>query len=99
MMSSTNVRSSEDKHVCGGQLIAKDEQTLEMPPKSAKRGPSKLEVVEGPNTTLTAVENIVVKDGKKVIGRATKDGQVLSGDAAKVKQALGQKRSSSDRGR
>lgn len=99
MMSSTNVHSSENKHVCGGQVIAKDDKTLEMPPKSAKRGPSKLEVVEGPNTTLTAVENVVVKDGKKVIGRATKDGQVLSGDAAKVKQALGQKRSSGDRGR
>ena len=45
------------------------------------------------------LESIVVKDGKKVIGRATRDGQVLSGDPAKVKQALGQKRSSSDRGR
>lgn len=96
-MSSTNVHSSS-KHVCGGQVIAKDEQTLVMPPKSAKRGPSKLEVIEGPNTTLTAVENIVVKDGEKVIGRATTDGKVLSGDAAKVKKAIEGKRDS-DRGR
>ena len=99
MMSSTNVHSSENKHVSGGQTIPQEDRTLEMPPQSAGRRPSKLEVIEGPNTTLTALENIVVKDGKEVVGRATKEGKVLSGDAAKVTKAIKQSRSSSEMGR
>ena len=104
MMSSTNVHSSDNKHVVGGQTIPKPDKNekneiLEMPPKSAGRGPSKLNVIEGPNTTITAMSNLVVKDDKKVIGRATNDGRVLSGNAAKVQQALRQNRNSSEMGR
>lgn len=98
-MSSTNVHSSENKHVCGGQVIPKEDKTLEMPPQTAKRGPSKLEVIEGPNATLQAVENEVIKEDGKVVGRATKDGKVLSGDSTKVSKALEEKRDSSDRAR
>ena len=88
-MSSTNVHSSEHKHICGGQTIAEaPDKNLNMPPQSAGRGPSVIEVRQGEKAVIAVQENIVVKDGDKVIGRATKDGVVLSGNASKVKQVL-----------
>lgn len=89
-MSSTNVHSKNDNlHICGGQTIPQEpDEELKMPPQASGRGPAKIEVIEGEKAVITAQPNIVVKDGKTVVGRATEDGQVLSGDAAQVKRAL-----------
>lgn len=86
-MSSTNVHSN-GKHICAGQARP-TEKGMDVPPKSAKRGPRIIDVIEGPNAEIPVIDNIVVKDGKKIIGRAMKNGQILSGDANKVKEALG----------
>ena len=89
-MSSTNVHSTnEDKHICGGQTIPETpDKSLKMPPEAAGRGPSVLEVMEGPHTEISVGNNIVVRDGNKIIGRATSDGQVLSGDGQQVRIVL-----------
>lgn len=88
-MSSTSVHSNQNKHIVGGQTIpGEPNENLEMPPHAAGKGPSVLEVREGEKATISAQSNIVVKDGKKVVGRATKDGQVLSGDGNAVRKAL-----------
>ena len=87
-MSSTNVHS-KNLHICGGQTLPKEpEEGLDMPPRASGRGPAKIEVLEGPNTEISAISNVVVKDGDKVVGRLAQDGQVLSGDARKVREAL-----------
>ena len=88
-MSSTNVHSNQDKHICCGQTIPKEpEENLEMPPQSAGRRQSVTDVIQGEKAVIAVQDNSVVKDGDKVIGRATKDGVVLSGNASKVKQVL-----------
>ena len=85
-MSSTNVHSM---YICGGQTIPQDpDKELKMPPQASGRGPSKIEVIEGERAGIPVQDNYVVKDNKKVVGRATQDGRVLSGDAAKVRGAL-----------
>lgn len=62
-MSSTNVHSNQDKHICCGQTIPKEpEENLEMPPQSAGRGPTVIEVLEGPNTEIPASDNITARD-------------------------------------
>lgn len=100
-MSSTNVHSSEYKHLCGGQVIPKEDRTIEMPPQTADRGPSKLEVLEGPNAVLTALDNIVVRDdNKEVVARGTESGQLLSGDKKALQEAVkGKNNGSKDMGR
>ena len=89
-MSSTNVHSKNDNlHMCGGQTIPQEpDKELKMPPQASGRGPAKIEVLEGEKTFIVAQDNIVVKDGKNTIGRATLDGQVLSGNAIQVKNAI-----------
>ena len=87
-MSSTSVHSNQNKHIVGGQTIPREpDENLEMPPQAAGKGPSVLDV-KGEKAIISAQPNIVVKDGKKVVGRATMDGQVLSGDATAVRKAL-----------
>ena len=77
-MSSTNVHSNPNKHIVGGQTIpGEPNNSIEMPPQSAGRGPSVIEVIEGEKAVISAQSNVIVKDGKKVVGRATMDGQVL----------------------
>ena len=88
-MSSTNVHSNPNKHIVGGQTIpGEPNDSLQMPPQASGRGPSVLDVIEGEKAVISAQSNVVVKDGKKVVGRATMDGQVLSGDATAVRRAL-----------
>lgn len=86
-MSSTNVHSN-GIHICAGQAIP-TEKGMDVPPKSAKRGLKIIEVKEGPNAEIPVYDNIVAKDDKKIIGRATNNGQILSGNANEVKEALG----------
>ena len=91
-MSSTSVHSNQNKHIVGGQTIPREpDENLEMPPQAAGKGPSVYDVREGregERAEIPTQPNIVVKDGKKVVGRATKDGQVLSGDGNAVRKAL-----------
>ena len=85
-MSSTNVHSN-NLHIVGGYIIPKEpEESLEMPPQSAGRGPSKSEAIEG--ITIEVKNNDVIKDGDKVIGRTSTDGKILSGEESKVRKAL-----------
>lgn len=94
-MSSTNVHSNKYLHICGGQTIPQEpSQSFNMPPKSAKRAIDKIEVIEGEKGSITAHDNIVVKDSRnkgKVVGRAAMDGTILSGDSQAVKKALADK--------
>ncbi len=85
-MSSTNVHSN-NMHICAGQAIP-TEKGMDVPPQNAKRGPRRIQVIEGPNASITAFDNLIVREGEKVIGRATKNGEILSGDSLKVKNAL-----------
>ena len=92
-MSSTSVHSNQNKHIVGGQTIPREpDENLEMPPQAAGKGPSVYNVREGregERAEIPTQPNIVVKDGKKVVGRATMDGQqVLSGDGNAVRKAL-----------
>lgn len=97
-MSSTNVHSNPNKHIVGGQTIpGEPNNSIEMPPQSAGRGPSVIEVIEGEKAVISAQSNVIVKDGKKVVGRATMDGQVLSGDATAVRRALQQEKDKESR--
>lgn len=85
-MSSTNVHSN-NMHICAGQAIP-TEKGMDVPPQNANRGPRRIQVIEGPNASIAVFENIVVRDGKTVVGRATENGQILSGNAIKVEKAL-----------
>lgn len=85
-MSSTNVHSNY-MHICAGQAIP-TVRGMDVPPANAKRGPKKIEVIEGPNAVISVLDNVVIKDGKKIIGRASKNGQVLCGNVQVVRQAL-----------
>ena len=85
-MSSTNVHSN-NLHIVGGYIIPKEpDKSLEMPPQSAGKGPSKADTMEG--ITIEVRNNDVIKDGKQVIGRITTNGKILSGEESKVRKAL-----------
>lgn len=86
-MSSTNVHSTNNIHICAGQAIP-TEKGIDIPPVNAKRGPRKFEVIEGPIATILAEENEVIRDGKNIVGRMTRGGEVLSGDVKTVKKVL-----------
>lgn len=93
-MSSTNVHSNPC--IVGGDtnFTGLEKQPVEMRQYNEKgeplagKGPSRLEIKEGPNTEILTSNNIVVKDENKIIGRATTDGKVLSGSVRTVKKAL-----------
>ncbi len=88
-MSSTSVHSNPNKHIVGGQTIpGQPNEDLQIPPQASGKGPSVLDVIEGEKAVIPTQPNIVVRDGKKVVGRAAMDGQVLSGDATAVRRAL-----------
>ena len=92
-MSSTSVHSNQNKHIVGGQTIPREpDENLEMPPQAAGKGPSVYDVREGregERAEIPTQPNIVVKDGKEVVGRATMDGQqVLTGDGNAVRKAI-----------
>ena len=85
-MSSTNVHSN-NMHICAGQAIP-TEKGMDVPPQNAKRGPKRIEIIEGPNANISVLDNIVVRNGKNIVGRATNNGQILSGNVVEVKKAL-----------
>ena len=93
-MSSTNVHSN--MHIVGGSTsFSEDEkEPVNMQKYNQKgeplagKGPSVIEVVQGEKAVISVQSNVVVKDNNKVVGRATTDGKVLSGDAEKVRRAL-----------
>ena len=90
-MSSTSVHSNQNKYIVGGQTIpGEPDEDLKMPPQAAGKGPSVLDVIiEGEKAVIPTQPNIVVRDGKKVVGRATMDGQqVLTGDGNAVRKAI-----------
>lgn len=75
-MSSTNVHSEEKAYnlqLVGGQVIADAKQNkVVIPPKSAGRGPSRLEVKSGLGVEIPVIESELHKDGTLV----AKDGTV-----------------------
>lgn len=75
-MSSTNVHSEEKAYnlqLVGGQVIADAKQNkVVIPPKSAGRGPSRLEVKAGVGVEIPVIESELHKDGTLV----AKDGTV-----------------------
>lgn len=78
-MSSTNVHSEQKNNICcvAAQIIP-TEKEVEIPPKSAKRGPSRLDVMLGEEMEISVAESELHKDGKLV----AKDGtQVAKLDA------------------
>ncbi len=101
-MSSTNVHSSNQKHICCGQTIATEESnTITIPPKASGRGPSIIEVLEGPQAEITASEGIAVKDKGSIeaIASCDKKGDIQKleisdiivvnvGHLATIKQAI-----------
>lgn len=67
-MSSTNVHSENEKvniECVGGQTIP-TENELEMPPKSAGRGPSILDVRQGETMEIPVGDSVLHKDGKLI---------------------------------
>ena len=102
-MSSTNVHSN--LYACGGETIAKSpEKGIDMPPKNAGKGPKRLDVIEGEKASIPTINNIVVRDGKKVAARATYNDaknineleasdikDVLVGNMAKIEQAINER--------
>ena len=88
-MSSTNVHSNKEQHICCGQTIATEESdTITIPPKASGRGPSIIEIIEGDKIEINAQSNLVIKDKNKTVGRVTTDGKVLTGDKKAVEKAL-----------
>ena len=90
-MSSTNVHSTNNIHICAGQAIP-TEKGINIPPANAKRGPRILQVIEGPSATILAKGNKVIRDGQKIVGRMTNRGEVLSGNVKTVKEVLNSER-------
>ena len=71
-MSSTNVHSKSEKPiniycVCG-QSIPKENGEIEMPPKVAQKGPSTIDVIEGPEMEIPAGNSELRADGKIISG-------------------------------
>ena len=65
-MSSTNVHSEQNNiQIVGGYTIP-TENEMEMPPKSAGRGPSTLDVRQGDTMEITVEDSVLHKDGKLV---------------------------------
>ena len=65
-MSSTNVHSEQNNiQIVGGQTIP-TEKGIEMPPKSAEKGPSTLDVRQGDIMEIPVGDSILREDGKLV---------------------------------
>ena len=84
--------SSTSVYICGGQTVPQEpDKSLKMPPEAAGKGPTLMEVKEGPNTVINVQSNTVVKEGNQVIGRITTDGKVLSGDERGLRKIMNSK--------
>lgn len=69
-MSSTNVHSrngaQKHYHINCGQTIANNKGEIEIPPKTAKKGPSTLEIEQGLAMDIPVETSELRKDGKLV---------------------------------
>ena len=65
-MSSTNVRSEQNNiQIVGGQVIP-TEREMEIPPKSAGKGPSTLDVMQGNIMEIPVGDSELYEDGRLV---------------------------------
>lgn len=80
-MSSTNVHSEQENNIfCAGAQIVPTEREVEIPPKSAKRGPSRLDVMLGEGMEISVGESELHKNGQLV----AKDGAEVAKFDAKA---------------
>lgn len=73
-MSSTSVHSRKEirnYHINCGQTIANKEGRIEVPPKTAKRGPSTLDIEPGLAINIPVETSVLREDGKLVAGGRT----------------------------
>ena len=91
-MSSTNVHSKKNIEIVGGQTCFTENQKepVEIPPKSAGKFSKKLQIIEGEKAQIPVNDNSIIKEGNSIIGRYTRDGQILSGNVQDVKKYLAQ---------
>lgn len=71
-MSSTNVHS--ENLTCAGAQIIPTEKNVEIPPKTAKLGPTRMSVISGDHIEIPVEESSLNKDGKLV----NKDGNIIA---------------------
>ena len=70
-MSSTNVHSEENNiQIVGGQVIP-TEKEMEIPPKSAGKGPSTLDVMLGSIMEIAVSDSKLYEDGRLVATNGT----------------------------
>lgn len=73
-MSSTNVHSENDNNMyCAGAQMIPTDRDVEIPPQTAKLGPTRYEVKVEEGIEIPVIESELQKDGKLV----TKDGTVV----------------------
>lgn len=68
-MSSTNVHSKRENryyHINCGQTIANNEGKIEIPPRTAKKGPSTLDIEQGLGMSIVVEAGELRKDGKLI---------------------------------
>ena len=75
-MSSTNVHSEKQigSIYCAGAQIIPTEKEVEIPPKSAKKGPSTIDITMGDTIEISVGESELNKNGQLV----SKDGNVIA---------------------
>lgn len=71
-MSSTNVHS--ENLTCAGAQIIPTERNVEIPPKTAKLGPTRMSVISGDYIEIPVEKSSLNKDGKLV----NKDGNIIA---------------------
>lgn len=66
-MSSTNVHSDKQNNIyCAGAQIIPTEKEVEIPPKSAKKGPNTIDIILDQGIEIVAEYSELHKDGKLV---------------------------------
>lgn len=88
---STNVHQNSSIYLVGGQTIPLvDHHIIQIPPKSANRGPSTRDVKEGEKAIIPVAGHSVYRDENgNTIARTTADGKFLSGNAQLINKTLG----------
>ncbi len=88
---STNVHQNSSIYLVGGQTIPlMGHHTIQIPPKSAGKGPSIHDVEVGEIAIIPVADHSVIRDDNgNTIGRATADGKILSGNSQAINKALG----------
>lgn len=81
-MSSTNVHS--ENLTCAGAQIIPTEKNVEIPPKTAKLGPTRMSVISGEYIEIPVEKSSLNKDGKLV----NKDGSIVAEFSKKQVQEI-----------